>query len=160
MEADLEIAKIGKVKIKPNLDTVRIAYQAWVEINTRKVGLKFDEENDVLTDVYNSWYELFGILRELTKQIPAHKLRDCEDTRELVRIMHKVLNEGLRPHLTRWQARFRHEFALIQKNKPEISPQDLQRQVSGYNDLVQDLKKVNDQFVKYGEWLRKIADGQ
>ncbi|TAL15942.1 hypothetical protein EPN96_11125 [bacterium] len=160
VEAELEIANLGKVKIKPNTDTVRIAYQAWVEINTRKVGLRFDEENDVIVEVYNSWYQLFGILRDLTKQIPAHKLRDCEDTRKLVHIMHTVLNEGLRPHLTRWQARFRHEYDLLRKNQPNTPPQELQRQIIGYSDLIQDLKNVNEQFVKYGDWLRRIADGQ
>lgn len=160
VEAELEIAKLGKVKIKPNHDTVRIAYQAWVEINTRKVGLRFDEENDVLVEVYDSWYQLFGILRDLTKQIPAHKLRDCDDTRKLVGIMHKVLNEGLRPHLTQWQAKVRHQYDHLRNAHPEISPQDLQRKITGYADIVRDLKKVNEQFVQYGDWLRRIADGQ
>lgn len=159
VEAELNIANLGKVKIKPNTDTIRIAYQAWVEINTRKVGLMFDDENDVLIEVYNSWYQLFGVLRDLTKQIPAHKLRSCKDTRDLVHYMHKVLNEGLRPHLTKWQAKARHEYSRLREKDPEEAPQKLQRKISNYENLVEDLKRVNLQFIEYGDWLRRIAEG-
>ena len=33
-----------------------LAYKLWVELNTRKIGLEFDQENDVIVEVYDSWY--------------------------------------------------------------------------------------------------------
>ncbi|MEK9136173.1 MAG: hypothetical protein AAB393_03545, partial [Bacteroidota bacterium] len=40
-----------EVEICPDHETRRIAYQAWVEIQTRKVGLPFEEEHDVIVEV-------------------------------------------------------------------------------------------------------------
>ena len=54
VETTLSIGNIGEVKIQPNRETTRIAYQAWGELNTRKVALPLDEENDVIVEVYNS----------------------------------------------------------------------------------------------------------
>jgi hypothetical protein len=52
-------------EICPDTETRRIAHQAWVEIKSRKVGLPFEEGLDVIVEVYNSWYQLFGVLRDL-----------------------------------------------------------------------------------------------
>lgn len=84
-------------EICPDTETRRIAHQAWVEIKSRKVGLPFEEGADVIVEVYNSWHQLFGVLRDLAKSIPADRLQDCEDTRKLVALLMKALNEGLRP---------------------------------------------------------------
>ena len=47
-----------KLKIKPNYQTKQVAYKLWVEVNTRKLGLPIDENNDVILEIYNSWYTL------------------------------------------------------------------------------------------------------
>lgn len=45
-EFELDEAEIGigqqKIKIKPNVLDMQIAYKLWVEISTRKIGLKID----------------------------------------------------------------------------------------------------------------------
>jgi hypothetical protein len=105
VEAELAFAGLAKVTIRPNRENIQIAHQAWVELATRKAALPF-EDDDVIIEVYESYYQLFGRLRDLTKAIPAHQLRRCRDTKYLVSVMVRVLNYGLRPHLTRWQARF------------------------------------------------------
>jgi len=158
----IKFGSLFEQEIKPNHDTVRIAYQAWVETTTRKVGLPLEEENDVIEEVYNSWYAVFGILRELAKSIPAHRLRQCEDTRQLVIILQRVLNEGLRPHLTRWQARFRrwYETAKQDEANKDKSPQEIQRDFPGYDELVKDLKEVNQQFVEFASTLKQLAEGR
>jgi hypothetical protein len=124
--------------------------------------LPFDEENDVVAEVYDSYYQLFSRLRDLTKTIAARKLRTCPDTKELVRVMVKVLNEELRPHLTRWQARFRKWYDAAEKETANVgkSPQEIQRQFPEYAKLVEDLKRVQSDVVKYGEFLRQVAQGK
>jgi len=155
----LKFGDLVEVQIQPNHETVRIAFQAWVEIRTRKVGLPFDEEHDVIADVYESWYRLFGVLRDLTKSIPAHHVRECEDTCKLVSIMLRVLNEGLRPHLTRWQARFRPWYEAERKatGNERRPPQDIQRGFPQYAELVADLKQVNTQFLEFAASLARLA---
>lgn len=149
----------GKVKIVPNYDVLRIAHQAWTEIITRKAGLEFEEDHDVIVEVYNSWYDLFKETRSLIKTIPAHKLRESRDARQLVTILVTVLNEGLRPHLTRWQARFRRWYAQELERKPDVALQEIQREYSEYQTLVNDLKRVNSQMVDFAKQLQKISQG-
>lgn len=156
----LRIANIGEVEIKPNHDTVRVAYQAWVELATRKAGVPFDDQHDVIAEVYASWYELFHRLRDLAKSIPAHRLRQCEDTRKLVEIMLRVLNEGLRPHLTQWQAKFRRWYEKAVEANSDKTPQEIQREYPEYVTLVADLKRVNTGIIEYAAWLREIAEGK
>ena len=162
VKAKLKIANLGEVEVAPNYETIKIAYQAWVEIQTRKVGLRFEEEDDVIVEVYNSWYEVFRILRNLAKSIPAHRLREDENTRKLVEYMMRVLNDGLRPHLTHWQARFRrwYKTASALPENGAKSPQEIQRDFLHYGELVKELKRVNEDFIEYAAWLRQLAEGR
>lgn len=149
--------------ICPDHDTRRVAHQAWVEIKSRKVGLPFEEDHDVVVEVYNSWYALFGVLRDLAKSIPPDRLQDCDETRKLVELLMRALNEGLRPHLTRWQAKFRRWYEA-ECQKPEVAelpPQAIQQRYPEFNELVADLKKVNREFVEFADSLEKIVkDGK
>ena len=149
-------------EIHPSHETVNIAYKAWVEIATRKVGIPFDENHDVITEVYDSWCTLFGIIRELTKTIPAENLSTCDDTCKLVKILTSVLNEGLRPHLTEWQAKFRrwYEQELDKDDNRDRTPQEIQKQYKEYQQLIDDLKLVNGKFVAFAEGLHELAEAK
>jgi len=69
------------------------------------------------------------------------------------------LNDGLRPHLIRWQARFRHWYATQEDAAAPQSPQDLQLKFPEHDELLQDLLMVNAQLVQYASELSKIVDG-
>ena len=161
VEAELTVANIGKVKIQPNDEIARIAYQAWVELSTRKIGLAFNEAHDVIPEIYASWYETFGRLRDLAKTIPARRIQTSKDTRNLVDLMVRVLNDGLRPHLTTWQARFRRWYEAESKKEEtaNLSPQEIQRRFPDYKQLIADLIRVQAQIVQYRDFLWMIAKG-
>lgn len=153
---NINIANIGSVSIEKNRDISKIAHKAWVEIMTRKVGLLFEEDKDVIVEVYNSWYALFEIIRELLKEIEPRK-KDTE-IEKLEDILIKTLNYGLRPHLTKWQAKFRRWYEQeigIEENQ-KLSPQEIQRKYDKYDELVEDLKKTNKQMVQFAEELKKL----
>lgn len=147
-EARLGIGK-NSIKLKPNRDDKQIAYKVWIELNTRKIGLKIDEDHDVLVEVYNSWYEFFKITRELLKDIPAHKLQR-DDTKKLVKLTMDILNYELRPHLTTWQAKYRkwYDHALTEDTTGK-APQDVQKTYPSFNELVSDMKNVNQSLIYY-----------
>ncbi len=150
-------------EICPDTETRRVAHQAWVEIKSRKVGLPFEEDFDVIVEVYNSWYQLFGVLRDLAKSIPADRLQDCEDTRDVVVLLMKALNDGLRPHLTKWHAKFRrwYDAELVKDEHKDKSPQEIQKKYPQYDELVADLRKVNVEFVAFADSLDRIVkDGK
>lgn len=143
------------VKLRYNHKDKEIAYKLWVEISTRKSGIPFDEENDVIIEVYNSWYEFFKIARELMKEIPY---RNNQKNIQLTELTARVLNDGLRPHLTTWQARFRKWYKNASEND-DRDPQDIQRDFPEYEALIEDIKETNQKMVVYKNYLLQIAKG-
>lgn len=161
VSAEINFADLGTVIIKPNHADIQIAHQAWVELATRKAGLPFDSEHDVIVEIYDSWYALFGRLRDLAKECPASKIRTDGNTRQLVATLTQVLNKGMRPHLTRWQARFRRWYATaIEGASHSVTPQEVQRQYPEYDDLVEDLAKVQEGLSRYMELLKQLSTGE
>lgn len=162
VETELGFGELGKVKIVPQHDTRRIAYQAWVELSTRKIGLPFDPDHDVILEVYDSWHKAFGEIRTLAKSIPAERVERSADTRKLVVLMVAVLNKGLRPHLTRWQAEFRRWYAHAEglPHNATRSPQSIQREFGQYAALADDLKRIQLEMVKYRKFLWDLATGE
>lgn len=160
---EIDEATIGignsRVSIRPNNEDMQIAYKLWVELSTRKIGLSIDLDNDVIEEIYDSWYEFSGLARELVKGIPISKIRKDKSTRELVKIAVEVLNEGIRPHLTKWQARFRKWYTSQVQDKANVklSPQDCQRKYPEYDELTKDLLEVNSRLIKYREILEELA---
>jgi len=157
---DIDETEIGignnKIKIKPNFGDYQIAYQIWVELSTRKIGLPIDFENDVIEEIYDSWYEFFKITRELIKEIPIRKYQQSKSTQELVRIAVEVLNEEMRPHLTKWQAKYRKWVSIQNDKSPEKSPQDIQKEFPEYDQLVEEMKTVNQSLINYRVMMRDL----
>jgi hypothetical protein len=144
-----------RAKLTANIEDLRICYNLWVEMSTRKIGLPIDVEKDVISEVYDSWYSFFGIARDLIKSIPVSKLLRQDSTRKLVRLSIDVLNKGLRPHLTTWQAKYRkwYEEEINRPENAELSPQQVQGQFKEFADLVKDLLRVNEWLVAYKDKL-------
>jgi hypothetical protein len=163
---EIESAEIGiqgqKLKIKPNYTNIDIAYKIWVELNTRKIGLSIDFEHDVIIEIYNSWYQFFGVNRELLKNLPAVKIRSDKATKELIEISTKILNEGLRPHLTKWQAKYRrwYDQAILNHENNNKTPQQIQQEYPKYEDLKKELLIINQNLMKYKKVIYELAFGE
>lgn len=154
-EVSLGIGK-SSVKLSYNKKDQEIAYKIWVELSTRKIGLRFDQENDVIKEVYDSWYKFFGITRELLEDIPATRITYAGD---LIKLTERVLNIGLRPHLTKWQAKYRRWYEKELKRDREGTPQDIQKRYSEYDILVKELIETNEKMIEYKKLMKKIAFG-
>lgn len=149
---ELDGAELGlgdqKFAFKPNNTDRQIAYSIWVELSTRKIGLPIDAEDDVISEVYDSWYAFFSVTREMIKDIPVSKVRGAS-TSKIIDLSVEVLNEGLRPHLTKWQARFRHWYDRQMDSKSDAEPQELQKNFPAYDELMADLLEVNKRLMTY-----------
>ncbi len=152
---EINLGKESCLKFKIDKRDKEVAYKIWVELNTRKTGLIFDPENDVITEVYDSWYHSFSIIRELIKEIPYNKFKEKNN---LVEITCELLNIGMRPHLTNWQAKFRkwYENEIKDDSNKNKSPQEIQKQYPEYNELVEDLQKANKMIMEYKNLLYKV----
>lgn len=157
-EIELGIGSNSKVKLKYDSRDRQIAYKLWVELSTRKIGLEFEKGYDVISEVYDSWYEFFKIVRELLKEIPVEKIQDDKET-SLVEISIQILNKCIRPHLTKWQAKYRKWYENeLEKNKDkQISPQEIQKEYEYYDEMVEDILNVNKKIKEYSKILYSIA---
>lgn len=144
----------SSVTIKYDKRIQEIAYKIWVELNTRKIGILFDEEHDVITEVYDSWYSAFDIIRKLLEEVPAERINDAKG---LIEVTTKVLNDGLRPHLTKWQAKYRNWFEEEKMNCTGKSPQEIQKIYPFYQQLVLELKQTNQMMMQFSTELIKIV---
>ena len=59
-EINLGIGK-SNIKLQYNKKDQEIAYKLWVELSTRKIGLSFDQEYDVIVEIYDSWYHFLTL---------------------------------------------------------------------------------------------------
>lgn len=157
---EIDSAELGigdaKLSFRPNTTDRQIAYSIWVELSTRKIGLPIDLDHDVISEIYDSWYSFFGVTRELIKSIPVSKVRG-DSTGKIIRLSIEVLNEGLRPHLTQWQARYRRWYEHQIKNDFEKSPQDIQKEFPQYDELCTDLLTINNRLIKYREKMNDLV---
>lgn len=158
VKLDIKLGNVGSAEFRPNKTDLQIAHKIWTELITRKAAIPIDKENDVIEEIYDSWYALFQKVREFISEIPAELIRKNKSTKEIVRIATQTLNEGLRPHLTMWQARFRTWSSSKKDKMMDMTPQEFQKEYPQYKDLIDDLLKVNAQLMQYAQELKKIID--
>jgi hypothetical protein len=160
-QADIGIGK-QKFSFKPNLTDKQVAYAIWVELSTRKIGLPIDFENDVVSEIYDSWYGFFTVTRELVKGIPVQKVKR-DSTQAIIKLSIEVLNEGLRPHLTMWQARFRHWYERelkkydLGQGEEVLDPQKIQAKFPSFEALKTDMERVNLSLIKYRRKMHQLV---
>jgi hypothetical protein len=158
VKLDIKLGNVGSAEFRPNKTDLQIAHKIWTELITRKAAIPIDKENDIIEEIYDSWYALFQKVREFISEVPAELIRKNKSTKEIVRIATQTLNEGLRPHLTMWQARFRTWSSAKKEIAMDKTPQEFQKEYPQYKDLIDDLMKVNTQLMQYAQELKKIID--
>jgi hypothetical protein len=158
--------KVGGAEIEyeivRNYQNIEIAHKIYIELITRKAAIEIEEDKDVIVEIYNSWYSLFQITREQLKAIKGKLLRDNNTSKDLVRLLTDILNKGLRPHLTEYQARFRKWYQEQIENKENVnkSPQEIQKEFKDYDNLIKSMKEVNQVLIEYSIQLKKIIEGK
>lgn len=147
-------------EISRNYQNIEIAHKIYIELITRKASIEIEEDKDVIIEVYNSWYSLFQITREELKSIDGKLIKDNDASSQLVKLLTDILNKGLRPHLTEYQAKFRKWYSEQLEENKNKSPQDIQSEYDEIESLMASLKAVNRTLIAYSEQLKKIIDGK
>ena len=163
-QMEVEISGSPKLifKVERNNESLFIANRIYIELTTRKAALPIDENNDVIEEVYDSWYKLFGIIRDEIKSVPGKYLKDHDPTSALIGLTRKILNNAIRPHLTEHQAKFR-KWLSEAKKEPEnkfFTPQELQKKYPDFANLISSMKLVNLTLMDYADELDKLIKGK
>lgn len=146
---------LGSVTYEISEEDRRAAWQLYVQLKTRKATLPFDTQNDLLVEVLDSVYEVVDITRGLLTAMPLPSTESIG----VSDLMLRVLNDGLRPFLTRWQADFRRwwDLAIEDPADREERPQAIQRLYPRFEELVQDLIQMNQNLDEYARGLLAVA---
>lgn len=75
----------------------------------------------------------------------------------MINLTEKVLNSGVRPHLTKWQAKYRKWYEENKGNKEGMTPQEIQKLYPLYRELEKDLIKTNQQIIEYEKIMEQMA---
>lgn len=163
---EIDEAEIGigtsKFVFRPNTADRQVAYAIWVELSTRKIGLPIDLDHDVIVEIYNSWYQFFSVTRSLIKTIPVTRFKR-RGTQAIIKLSIEVLNEGLRPHLTQWHARFRNWYdkeIARQTTEPAerlVDPQQIQAKFPQFEALKADIERVNKALMRYRAKMHELV---
>lgn len=163
---EIDQAEIGvgsnKFRFKPNITDKQVAYAIWVELSTRKIGLPIDFDHDVVAEIYDSWFHFFSVTRDLVKGVPVNQVKR-DSTQAIIKLSIEVLNEGLRPHLTHWQARFRRWYDRELKRYDEsetgtvLDPQEIQSKFPKYDELKEDMQRVNQALIRYRRKMHELV---
>ena len=134
------------------------AWKLHVQLVTRKAALPFDQRDDVISDVLSSLFDLFKVARDLLLEMPPASRNDQYGVANLII---RILNSGVRPVLTRWQADYRRwwDAALMHPDNAARSPQEIQRDYPRYTELVKDLERMNTELSKFSDQLALVASG-
>lgn len=144
-------------KLQRSYQNLYIANRIYIELVTRKAAILIDENKDVIFEVYDSWYILFKTIREEIKNLPGDILVHNQNSKLLIELTIQILNEGLRPHLTEYQAEFRKWYSYKIKDD-ERSPQEIQKDFPKHLELVESMLKVNELLILYSQQLRKFIN--
>jgi hypothetical protein len=162
-EMSVDISSKPKVsfKVKRSSENLYIANRIYLELITRKAVLPFEEDNDVIIEIYNSWYTLFTTIRNEIKNVSGDYLKSHDTTDALIGLTVNILNDGLRPHLTMYQAKFRKWYSNESEKSENnlLSPQEIQQKHPNYEELIKDLRNVNQILIGYSEELKKLIKG-
>lgn len=168
-----EIKKINEKSKNQILNTVTIIHEdktdpeikifanrIYIELTTRKAAIPIDENNDLIEEIYNSWYKLFCIIRDEMKTLPIKYFQ--ENFPPAIELAMKILNEVLRPHLTEHQGKFRSWLENARQNSKykNITPQELQKKYSNYISLINSMKEVNKMLIDEASNLYILANRQ
>jgi hypothetical protein len=162
MSVDISSKPKMSFKVRRSSENLYIANRIYLELVTRKAAIPFEEDNDVIVEIYNSWYALFTTIRDEIKSVPGDYLKSHDPTDALIGLTINILNNGLRPHLTKFQAKFRKWYAYeIEKTENNSkSPQEIQKTYPEYEELVNDLRMVNQILIGYSNELKKLIKGK
>lgn len=151
-----------KYNIERNYQNLEIAHRLYIELITRKAAIPIDDENDVFKEIYDSWYSLFQITRNEIKKLSGESLQNYGAAEELIKMATDILNKGLRPHLTQYQAKFRkwYDEELEYPNSKGKSPQEIQRNYPDYGELIESMIEVNKLLIEYSKQLNNFVIGK
>ncbi len=155
-----EISIAGPAGVNFNLNIAKndrlSAWKIYTQITTRVAAVDFDEENDSALKVHESLYGLFQLIREEIGNIPIERVaKDRAD--DNVKFYLAILNDGLRPHLSKWHVPLSKWVENEQKKHPEQSIVEIEKRFPQRKELLESFRAMNGRMKDYADKLLRIV---
>jgi hypothetical protein len=132
------------------------AWELYVEMSTRvavtgKIGdpLCRDFSGELYIESLESLYRFFQAARGIMRAFPVGRIRG-DNRNHLGIIIHRLLNDVLRPFLETWQGKYRHWWEF--ESNLHVSPFRRQEQFSELKDFLEDWSDLR--------WLMREAQAE
>lgn len=156
-DVNISLPSSIKLEFRAGEDDRKLAWEIFVQIRTRIAGSEFKVGEDSFIDTNKSLHDLFNCIREKIEKLPLKTIRKDNDG-NTVEFYLSILNDGIRPFLTKWHVPVTH-FHSLEENKG-LSPIEIDRKFANHNPTIfEDIKILNAKMKKYSLTLHKIAKG-
>ena len=154
----------AEFNIEIDKTNIKVAWNIFCELQTRVGIVDFVENEDIINICFESWYNMFKIIRSNLKklQIP---LRKNKEKKKSDRITHKsknldevlfiLLNSHIRPFLRKWYYEFN---TYWQENfTPDKNPIEVQKDFPNYSELIGDINILQKKLKEISNTLEQIV---
>ena len=140
-----------EITLKVDKKLQKIARETYVELKYRKIAVPLNE-NDVLSEVLNSYYDCFQKLRNFLKVLGDHK-----QEKELFNYISTFLNKDLRSFLEQHQHKYR-EWIKKQKELPSyVNEITSQKEYEHYAAIISAIKNIHETSNKICDCCKNIG---
>lgn len=154
----------AEFNIEIDKTNIKVAWNIFCELQTRVGIVDFVENEDIIKICFESWYNMFKIIRSNLKelQIPLRKNKETKKsdrkttkTKNLDEILFILLNSHMRPFLRKWH----YEFTTYwQENfSPDKNPIEVQKKFPNYSELIGDISILQSKLKEISNALEQIV---
>lgn len=147
----VNIPYVGSATFVPEESEVRAAWGLYVELATRVPIHPVDPNYGSLREALNSIYDLFQTMRMIVRDSSP---RIAHGDQSLGPLAFGVLNNGLRPFLTKWHHELRVHESQRSPNKDTVQHK---REWPKLNEFTAEMEELRANLERYARELLKIA---
>jgi hypothetical protein len=124
---------------EPNIQEKLACWEMYVELNTRVATQKLEMDSGIDASVLSSLHSMFETTREVLKKYGP-------DTFEFSKLAFMILNDVLRPFLSKWHGRDTNLLVLNSHEQNQFRKElmDVQEELIAYVRLLADLSGIQE----------------
>lgn len=154
----------AEFNIEIDKTNIKVAWNIFCELQTRVGIVDFVENEDIIKICFESWYNMFKIIRSNLKelQIPLRKNKEkkksdsvTHKSKNLDEVLFVLLNSHMRPFLRKWHYEFN---TYWQENfTPDKNPIEVQKKFPNYSELIGDISILQNKLNEISNALEQIV---
>ena len=132
------------------------AWKIYTQLKTRVAAVDFNEDYDSLYLTHQSLNKIFDLVRNEIGSIPIERIqKDKSD--QMVNFYTSILNDGIRPHLSKWHLPVSQWVESQKALHPSLSFVELEKTFPQRKEALESVKLMNKRMATYADQLLAIV---